>query len=83
MKRLVVASFVLALLVSGCNEFNAERGRGDAPVGERNTEESEVMFFPDKFSNVAHKCDGYGHRVYVTTSDYSTVVVVDDPSCAQ
>lgn len=46
---------------------------------------AEVIAFPDAFRNVAHKCDGHGHRVYSSSTgsngDYPQVVVVPDPSC--
>lgn len=67
-------------LGGGCNSFNSQRGRGDAPVGKFDDSAAEVINFPDKFANVAHKCDGHGHRVYSTTRQ-ATVVVIDDPSC--
>lgn len=62
---------------------NEERGRGDAPVGEVVDDPVDVIQFPDRFSNVAHACDGHGHRVYVTTkSDQSRfMAVTDDASC--
>ncbi len=76
----LVALVVTAGLGAGCDNFNSERGRGDAPIGEFNDSAAEVLNFPDKFANVAHKCDGHGHRVYSTTRQ-AAVVVIDDPSC--
>jgi hypothetical protein len=71
---------VLSVGLGACDSFNSSRGRGDAPVGHYDDSSAEVINFPDKFANVAHKCDGHGHRVYSTTRQ-ATVVVIDDPSC--
>ena len=82
--RHAIAAFasaaVLAVGFGACDNFNSERGRGDAPVGEFDDSAAEVLNFPDKFANVAHKCDGHGHRVYSTTRE-ATDIVIDDPSC--
>ena len=79
----VVAVFACGIAVSGCSGFNEARGRGDAPVASRDDEPKEVINFPDSFSNVAHACDGHGHRVYVTTrTDGSRAMfVTPDESC--
>ena len=74
------AACLLAVGFGACDNFTSERGRGDAPVGNYDDSSAEVINFPDKFANVAHKCDGHGHRVYSTTRE-ATVVVIDDPSC--
>jgi hypothetical protein len=71
---------VLSVGLAGCNNFNNKRGQGDAPVGRTDDAPAEVINFPNKFANVADKCDGHGHRVYSTTREAS-VVVIDDPSC--
>jgi len=84
-KRLVVCVALLTAL-GGCSAKNAldtARGRGDAPVGSVDNTKKDVIQFPDRFSNVAHACDGHGHRVFVTTkSDTSRfMVVLADSSC--
>ena len=41
---------------------------------------------PDHYNNVASKCDGHGHRIYVTSNKDqapSNLVVIDDRSCGQ
>jgi hypothetical protein len=82
-RRLTIAVLTLALglAAGGCNARNDARGRGDAPVGNYDDSAAEVINFPDQFANVAHKCDGHGHRVYSTTRQ-APPVVIDDPSCA-
>ena len=77
---------VVALGAASCginDRLNESRGRGDAPIGKVNDEAKEVIQFPDRFSNVAHACDGHGHRVFVSTQTESgrQLHVVDDESC--
>lgn len=81
-----IGGLALATTAAGCgwnDSRNEERGRGDAPVGRIVDEPVDVIQMPDRFSNVAHSCDGHGHRVFVTTkSDQSRfMAVIDDPSC--
>lgn len=86
-KMIGLAIFIMAVvLFAGCgvkDKFNDNRGRGDAPVGERNDNAKDVINFPDRFPNVASSCDGHGHRVFVTTHDKddSPPAIVADPSC--
>lgn len=87
MKRALVV--VALMLLSSCSigraidKVNTDRGRGDAPVGAVDATPKDVIEFPDRFSNVAHACDGHGHRVFVTTkSDQSRFMsVIADASC--
>ena len=44
-----------------------------------------VYAMPDHYNNVASKCDGFGHRMYVTSNKDqapSNLVVIADRSCA-
>lgn len=85
---ILVLGLTLGLTLGACgrkDNFDTSRGRGDAPIktgGVDNTPK-EVIQFPDRFSNVAHACDGHGHRIYVTTkSDESRfMVAIADSSC--
>lgn len=79
----VIAAIVIAASGCGKDERNTERGRGDAPVGDVDSEPKNVIQFPDRFGNVAHACDGSGHRVFVMTSTSAsrTMFVVADPTC--
>lgn len=86
MKKALLAVLAAGVLVSGCgwnNNQDEKRGRGDSGVAVVDDTDKEVIQFPDRFSNVAHACDGHGHRVYVTTkSDQSRfMAVIDDPTC--
>lgn len=84
--RTAAAIAVTALVLGGCSakeSFDEKRGRSDAPVGSVDDTPKAVVQFPDRFSNVAHACDGFGHRIFVTTkSDQSRFMqVVADPTC--
>jgi hypothetical protein len=77
----VAAACVIALL-TGCGE-----AREDATTRGQKVDRSpaEVIAMPDRFRNVAHKCDGHGHRVYSNSTggegSSSQLAVIDDPSC--
>jgi hypothetical protein len=46
----------------------------------------EIYAMPDHYNNVASKCDGHGHRIYVTSNKDqapSNMVVIDDRSCGE
>ncbi|MBC6458820.1 hypothetical protein [Actinomadura sp. HBU206391] len=83
MQKILIVAVPLVLALSACSGFSNERGWGDAPVSKRDDSAAEVINYPNQFGNVAHKCDGHGHRVYVVTHAKSDVapVVVTDPSC--
>lgn len=75
-----------ALLLGGCgiaDKANESRGRGDAGVKSIDDTPKEVIQMPDRFSNVAHACDGHGHRIFVTTQTNSGrfLAVINDPTC--
>jgi hypothetical protein len=43
-----------------------------------------VVAFNNHYPNVETKCDGYGHRIFVSTHNSSTgrnTIVLPDPSC--
>lgn len=85
MKKIMAIS-VIILALAGCSakdQFDTSRGRGDAGVKAVDDTPKDIIQFPDRFSNVAHACDGHGHRVFVTTkSDSSRMMqVIADPSC--
>ena len=44
----------------------------------------QIFAMPDHYNNVASKCDGHGHRIYVTSNTDtvpSNLVVITDRSC--
>lgn len=59
---------LIVLLLASCSDYNDERGKGDAPVGNRVEEPVDVIFMPDGFSNVATVCY-QGYRVFVSTQN--------------
>jgi len=86
-KRLIMPAVLVVFLAAGCgytNSRNESRGRGDAPVGKVDDSPKDIIQFPDRFGNVAHACDGHGHRIFVTTNDPNKhLQVIDDPSCGK
>jgi len=78
---LVAAGFPVVLML-GCGE-----AREDAFTRGQKVDRSpaEVIAMPDRFRNIAHKCDGHGHRVYSNSTggegSSSQLAVIDDPSC--
>jgi hypothetical protein len=83
---LVAVALAVAVMLgmAGCGGYDDARGRGDAPVGNRDDAPADVINFPDTFGNVATKCDRYGHRLFVVTHVKTdpTVVVIVDPTCS-
>jgi hypothetical protein len=80
-----VALAALALAsVAGCGNtperLNAHQ--------QRNVDRSppDVYAMPDHYNNVASKCDGHGHRMFVTSNKDqapSNLVVISDESCSR
>ncbi len=85
--RRVIPAIAAIGLVTGCSQqYNDERGKGDAPVQGRSGDNTpaEVFNMPDGFGNLATKCVGHGFRAYVTTNGGgpSNLEIVPDSSCA-
>jgi hypothetical protein len=83
MKSLALIPVLVAL--AGCG---ADARKDASTSGQRvDRSAAEVIAMPDAFRNVAHKCDGHGHRVYSnSTGDSGTAAelfVIDDPSCGR
>lgn len=70
--------------VTGCNRYNDERGKGDAPVkgGRGDDSPAAVINFPDGFMNVAFKCHGR-NGIYTHTRAAAPIIVKDDSNCAE
>lgn len=68
---------------AGCSGYQNARGKGDAPVGTSDDSPAQILNMPDGFGNVATKCDGHGHRVFVPTHEKTDppITVLDDTSC--
>lgn len=84
--KIVVSALVVIAIFSGCSE-KAREPFHDGPRSEVvNDDESDVLEFPDGFSNVATKCD-HGNRVYVVyrgdANRAAIAVAPNDPTCPQ
>lgn len=82
--RTAALAVVMAGAFGGCQQYNEERGKGDAPVGTVNDDKAHIVNFPDGFANVATKCSGIpGKRIWVAThgGNARTLVIEDDESC--
>jgi hypothetical protein len=85
MRRLtcVASTVVAAIGIVGCGTPERLNARQ-----QRNVDRTppEVYAMPDHYNNVASKCDGHGHRMYVTSNKDqapSNLVVVTDESCSR
>jgi hypothetical protein len=78
MLRLAAVGTAVGVLLGGCSEYNDKRGKGDAPVEDREGDDKPavVVNFPDGFANVALKC--YGGTGFVSTTREAPVQVVPD-----
>lgn len=78
----VLGAVAFMPLLTGCGD---SRGYGDAPVEGRAGDDTpaKVYNFPNGYPNVATKCDGLGHRLYVVTHSKTDPppVVITDPTC--
>ena len=78
---LVLACAVLALVTAGCGQKERVNAHQSTNVDRT---AAEVYAMPNYFNNVASKCDGHGHRIFVTSNKAnapSNLVVVNDSSC--
>ena len=74
----------LCVMVAGCGNtperLNAHQSR------DVDRTPPEIYAMPDHYNNVASKCDGHGHRIYVTSNKDqapSNMVVIKDISCGE
>lgn len=79
--RVLLPLVLAAVLLTACG-VGPDKSREDA-VDTTNVDKSpaHVVAFNNHYPNVSTKCDGAGHRVYVTTAGYGYIVVIDDESC--
>jgi hypothetical protein len=78
--------FALIVLIGLFAACGADETKDAVKTGQKvDRSPAEVIAFPDKFRNIAHKCDGHGHRVYSgstgNSGTYAQLYVIDDPSC--
>jgi len=76
---------LLVVSVVGCGN----EARQDATKSGQRVDRgpAEVIAMPDQFRNIAHKCDGHGHRVYSNSTGDSgsgaQLYVINDPTCGR
>ena len=82
MKRTIILAGVL-LALAGCGDDATKDADKAGQTVDRSP--ARVIAFPDKFRNVASKCDGFGHRVYSQSSGnsgtYPNLFVINDERC--
>lgn len=73
-------ALIFALSAESCGSSD-----NDVKVKTRDTTGATILNMPDQFPSVAVKCDGKGHRVYVTNrydnGAGGAVTAVDDSTC--
>jgi hypothetical protein len=88
--RIVIVVAGLWLLVVGVTfavTACGEAARKDATTSGQTVDRSpaEVIAMPNRFRNIATKCDGHGHRVYSNSTGNSggasQIFVIEDPTC--
>jgi ABC-type glycerol-3-phosphate transport system substrate-binding protein len=84
-KKLAIGVVAVASMfgVAACG--GEDESREDA-ADTRNVDRTApaVIAFNNHYPNVEHKCDGFGHRVFVQTHDSAkgqNVTVLPDPTC--
>ena len=84
--RLALAAVAVAAVLAAVGCSKATETFNDAPVNSKNDLPADVYSMPDGFSNVASKCDGKGHRIFVAyhgDSAYAAIAVIDDAACGK
>lgn len=84
--KLVVATIAVIVILGACSD-KARESFHDGPRSKVvNSEPSDILEFPDGFSNMATKCD-HGNRVYSAfrSDDNRAAIAISpqDPSCPQ
>jgi hypothetical protein len=81
MNKLLALLAAVALVGSGCAQKERVNAHQSTKVDRT---PADVYAMPNFFNNVASKCDGHGHRIFVTSnksSAPSNLVVINDASC--
>jgi hypothetical protein len=70
------------ITLSACSQqYEDDRGVGDAPVLKQDNAPKHVTGMPDQFPNVADACVAPGFRAFVTTRYEQPLVVLQDVNC--
>ena len=78
---LLTACAVVALVSSGCAQKERVNAHQSTNVDRG---PAEIYAMPNYYNNVATKCDGHGHRIFVTSNKAnapSNLVGINDASC--
>ena len=70
-----------ALALAGCGQKERVNAHQSQKIDRT---PADVYAMPNFFNNVASKCDGHGHRIFVTSNKSnapSNLTVINDPSC--
>ena len=81
MRKLLVTGTAVALVLTGCTQKERVNAHQSNNVDRT---PADVYAMPNYYNNVASKCDGHGHRIFVTSnksSAPSNLVVINDTSC--
>jgi hypothetical protein len=82
MRNLLLATCAVAAFVgTGCTQKERVNAHQSTNVDRT---PPEIYAMPNYYNNVASKCDGHGHRVFVTSNKSnapSNLVVINDSSC--
>lgn len=87
MRKSLPAIAAALVLAAGCGikeQYDEDRGRGDAGTDQVDDSPKDIIQMPDRFGNVSTACDGHGHRIFVTTRGEGVpahIAVIDDPTC--
>jgi hypothetical protein len=82
MKRfaiLLVLTLAVGVMSAGCGSDESREDANDVGNGQVEKSSPRVIAFNNHFPNVQTKCDGFGHRIYVTSSD--SILVIPDRTC--
>jgi hypothetical protein len=83
----VALAVLVALVIPRGGGGGSERQDAhQTPGSQIDRSPAEVFAMPDRFNNVASKCDKRGHRIFVTSNKDrapSNLVVIEDSSCGR
>lgn len=81
LKPLLIPLALTASLYAAACGVGPDKSREDArDTTDVDKSAAHIVAFNNHYANVATKCDGHGHRLYITTSS-GRVTVIPDPSC--
>lgn len=84
MKKILVVGLALCLFLAACGSDESREDANDVGNGQVEKSAPKVIAFNNHYPNVETKCDGFGHRIWVTTHDSASgdnFRVMTDPTC--